>query len=505
MAAGLLFATKESLTVKADLSRDTFDRQHQYTRVLTQQGRVLLDADWNEQVSILREQARMLAADLIGPHGGPGDGFLINCLEDLVCDVEIGWGRYYVDGVACELLPPVQCPTGETPPPLRYRTQPDYPIAREGDPAELVPGGRYLMYLDVWERHLNHLQASHIRDVALGGPDTAARAKVVCQVKAVSLEKLKGNDLTCEEVLDELVGAELRLPRCLRARANGEIPSEDPSLATSMGKYRGAENQLYRVEIHDPGTVGGGKKGRATFKWSRDNGSVVFGIRSLQGSVVTLDSLGSDEARGLKEGDWIEIVDDVSELRAEPRPLHAVSTVDPVNRTVALSVPSGKELPVFDETTTTNPLLRRWDQGSDVIPLQESTWIELENGVQIWFEQGGHYKAGDYWQIPARTAVSDVLWPQETGPDGEMRPRALPPRGIVHRIAPLRLIEVDGNGRVNCGEDCRYVFPSLCELSTGGGGKPTPRPGRGRRATKEGRKRGRNRHAHRGVDRGADR
>jgi hypothetical protein len=465
--------------VKADLSRDTYHRQHQYARVLMQQGRVLLDADWNEQVSILLDQTRMLAADLIGPHGGPGDGFLITCSEDLLCDVEIGWGRYYVDGVACELLPSVKCPPDEAPSPVRYTTQPDYPIAEEDDPAELVPGGRYLMYLDVWERHLNYLQADHIREIALGGPDTATRAKVVCQVKAVSLEKLEGNDLTCEEVLDELVGAGLRLPRCLRARAKVEMPSEDPCLVPPTAQYRGAENQLYRVEIHDPGAAGGGAKGRATFKWSRDNGSVVFGIRSLQGSVVTLDSLGPDEARGLKEGDWVEIVDDVSELRADPGPLRAVSAVDRVNGTVTLAVPSGEELPVFDETATTHPLLRRWDQGSDVIQLRESKWIELEDGVQIWFEQGGDYKVGDYWQIPARTAAADVLWPQETGPDGEMRPTALPPRGIAHRIAPLRRIELDANGRVTCGEeDCRCVFPSLCALAAGQGGRPPgPQPG----------------------------
>lgn len=464
--------------MKADLSRDTYHRQHQYARVLMQQGRVLLDADWNEQVSILLEQTRTLAADLIGPHGGPGNGFQITCGDDLWYDVEIGWGRYYVAGVACELLPPVQCPPGVTPPRVRYRTQPDYPIAEEDDPAELVAGGRYLMYLDVWERHLNHLQASRIREVALGGPDTATRAKVVCQVKAVSLKNLEANGLTCNEVLDELVGDELRLPRCLRARAKVEIPSEDPCLVPPTAQYRGAENQLYRVEIHDSGTAGGGTKGQATFKWSRDNGSVVFGIRSLQGSVVTLDTQGPDEVRGLKEGDWVEIVDDVSELRADPRPLHAVSAVDRVNGTVTLAVFSGEELPVFHETATTYPLLRRWDQGSNVIPLQESKWVELEDGVQIWFEQGGDYKVGDFWQIPARTAVADVLWPQVTGSDGEMRPKALPPRGVVHRIAPLRRIELDAQGRVTCDEeDCRCVFPSLCELATGQDARPWPAGG----------------------------
>jgi hypothetical protein len=246
------------------------------------------------------------------------------------------------------------------------------------------------------------------------------------------------------------------------------MPSEDPCLVPPMAQYRGAENQLYRVEIHDSGTAGGGAKGQATFKWSRDNGSVVFGIRSLSGSLVTLDSLGPDQARGLKEGDWVEIVDDVSELRADPRPLRAVTAVDRVKGTVTLAMPSGEKPPPFDENSaTTHPLLRRWDQVSDAIAVQESKWIDLEDGVQIWFEQGGDYKVGDYWQIPARTAAADVLWPQETGLDGEMRPKACPPRGIVHRIAPLRLIKLDENGKVTCDEkDCRCVFQSLCTLAT---------------------------------------
>ncbi|QTF92403.1 DUF6519 domain-containing protein [Halomonas sp. BM-2019] len=451
--------------MKADMSRDSYYRQHHYARVLMQQGRVLLDADWNEQVAILLEQTRSLAADLIGPHGGPGDGFLITCPGDLLCDFEIGWGRYYVDGIACNLMPEVRCPPEPHPEPVLYTAQADFPFLTGGDdPAELQPGRRYLIYLDVWERHLNYLQADHIRELALGGPDTATRTKVVCQVKAAPLDKETDEDLGCDALLDDLVGADLRRPRCLRARAKVEMPSDDPCLVPPTAQYRGPENQLYRVEIHDPGTTGGART-QATFKWSRDNGSVAFGIRSLQGALVRLDTLGPDRARGLKENDWVEIVDDVSELRAMPRPLLKVDSVNRVTAEVTLAVPDGFALPVFDEAAMTHPLLRRWDQPSDAIPVQESKWIELEDGVQVWFEQGGDYKIGDYWQIPARTAIADVLWPQETGPDGTPWPQALPPSGIRHRIAPLRRIELDATGRVTSGEDCRCVFASLCALT----------------------------------------
>src|SRR5262245_13779398 len=61
--------------MNGDLSRVTFDPLRHFTRVVMQQGRVQLDADWNEQVAILLHYLQSLAADLIGPHGGPDDLF----------------------------------------------------------------------------------------------------------------------------------------------------------------------------------------------------------------------------------------------------------------------------------------------------------------------------------------------------------------------------------------------------------------------------------------------
>jgi dipeptidyl aminopeptidase/acylaminoacyl peptidase len=195
-------------------------------------------------------------------------------------------------------------------------------------------------------------------------------------------------------------------PRCLRARARVETPSHDPCILSPESRYRGTENQLYRIEIHEGGTATAAKD-QATFKWSRENGSIVFAISSLQGSTATVETLGPDGRRGLKEGDWVEIADDYSDLRFAPRRLLEVDTVDPVSLKVTLLVPAGTELPVFDEASTTHPLLRRWDQDSDVLPVQEGKWIDLEDGVQVYFEPGGTYRTGDYWLVPARTAVGD--------------------------------------------------------------------------------------------------
>ncbi len=57
--------------MKGDFTRDTFDPLKHFSRVLMQQGRVQIDADWNEQTSILLHYLRTLAADILGPHAGP--------------------------------------------------------------------------------------------------------------------------------------------------------------------------------------------------------------------------------------------------------------------------------------------------------------------------------------------------------------------------------------------------------------------------------------------------
>jgi hypothetical protein len=57
--------------MKGDFTRDTFDPIQQFSRVLMQQGRVQLDADWNEQVAIFWHYLRSLTTDLVGPHWGP--------------------------------------------------------------------------------------------------------------------------------------------------------------------------------------------------------------------------------------------------------------------------------------------------------------------------------------------------------------------------------------------------------------------------------------------------
>ena len=56
--------------MQGDFSRNTFDPTKHFSRVLMQQGRVQLDADWNELNAIVFHYLRTLARDVFGPYGG---------------------------------------------------------------------------------------------------------------------------------------------------------------------------------------------------------------------------------------------------------------------------------------------------------------------------------------------------------------------------------------------------------------------------------------------------
>ena len=56
----------------------------------------------------------------------------------------------------------------------------------------------------------------------------------------------------------------------LKARTRPQEPTSDPCILPEQAGYRRLENQLYRIEIHEPKS----SEKNATFKSSRDNGTV---------------------------------------------------------------------------------------------------------------------------------------------------------------------------------------------------------------------------------------
>lgn len=429
--------------MKGDFTRNTFDRFRHFSRVLMQQGRVQIDADWNEQAAILLHYLQALAADLIGPYGGPVHdcGFKLAAKDT---DFTIGTGHYYVNGLLCE----------NDREDVTYFNQDDYPLT-----GRKLAAKTYLSFLDVWEQHITSLEESAIREVALGGPDTATRAKLLWQVKVI--DKLpNGKDIpdnsTVESILkqwpDWVDSWESDAACQLKARLNPGKAYTDPCSIPPGSRYRGQENQLYRVEIHK----GGRLKDGPTFKWSRDNGSIAaawLGNTEEGGMIVS-------NARGFAAGQWIEITSEADDLLALTGQMVKIVSVEG-----DMLYPETPQ--VWDKDMAKK--VRRWDQhetegihlADGAVAVTEGAsdtgWIELEDGIQVQFQPKGSYRTGDYWLIPART-VGSIEWPGDP-----KNPDALAPRGISHAYAPIWIISVAADGKVTVDpkKDLRRRFAAI--------------------------------------------
>jgi hypothetical protein len=425
--------------MKSDITRQAFRARNHYRGVLQQQGRVQLDADWNEQVLLQDHLDRLVTEDTIGPHGAPehAAGMAIAAKDGtplggpvVAGRLWISPGHYYVHGILCENEEAV-----------RLEDQPDLPGVRlPGDP------GPHIAFLDVWHRLITSAEQPSLREVALGGPDTATRSKTVWQVKI----------RPAADSLPPRIGSGR-----LRARAEASGPVTSPCDAPTGTGFRRLDNQLYRVEIRDPGDP---VPGTATFLWSRENGSVTARLLKLTGNELVLDSIGRDGRLSFDKG-WVEVTNPGQVLRGEPGFLGSIGHVQ--GNTVTVTWDGD---PPPDDFDADEAIVRRWESGPLPVrlPAGLDDWIGLESGVQIQFDDTG-FRTGDYWLIPARTAnlegvaavpglVGNVDWPQEGG-----APAYQGPEGIRHSYADIAGLKLGGEGWTVT--DLRPVFPPITELA----------------------------------------
>ena len=146
-------------------------------------------------------------------------------------------------------------------------------------------------------------------------------------------------------------GTKLEVSRC----GESTVPSRNPQRRRGEGRGEGR-----------------GKK-EATFKWSRDNGSVATAWTGVNGNDLQVAQM-----RGFETGTWVELSDDVAELRGKPGLLVKVLKVDNGVLSIDPTTVTGSGLPQTDKLV--NPKVRRWDQtqAGDIvltegaIPVKES-------------------------------------------------------------------------------------------------------------------------------------
>lgn len=211
------------------------------------------------------------------------------------------------------------------------------------------------------------------------------------------------------------------------------------------------------------------------FKWSRENGSAVFQIGSVDRTDsrrVVLQGAGAYVGELPLQGDAVEYVREEDVLEGRPGMTWWVDEVDPDTNSLTVvgryGVPSPAEPPSRVarvarvrtlKTCDVPPFFRRWNASTSIgwtrrgiAPVQEDAALVLERGVTIEFdiEEGSELRVGDYWQIPARTITRSVLWPTANGV-----PLAQEPFGPERVGAPLALLHVRGEGQALGIEDLR--------------------------------------------------
>lgn len=413
--------------MKGDFSRSSFDAKKHYRGVRLQQGRVQLDADWNEQIDIVQQHDERTLGDLLGAQAAPQaqQGFAISLPATITPpaadapllppDVQIAQGSCYVAGILC--INEADC---------TFATQPDFPGAGQHR-QEMAGHARQLVYLDVWQHHVTAREDPALREVALDGLDTATRSKTVAQVKFWPVP----TDLPQDEATPALEPA---FAAFLAAK-------QQPKGRLSVQKLnRGAilQNQLYRVEIHRV------DNNQVSFKWSRENGAIAYSILKIEvngKNSADLDIYLKDvkpDQLDLRNNDWVEIGGNLDTLDGKAGAFARVIDIQPdVQR---ITVKPVADQPAMDAATCEERRmqLQRWDQKENadgVVVVRPDEWMTLENELQVKFSAAGLYTVGDYWLIPARVNLNrgtgGILWPPNESKF---------PDGVTHQYAPLALL-----------------------------------------------------------------
>jgi hypothetical protein len=446
-----------------DLSRIRFDARSDFLGVVMQQGRVQLDADWNEWVAQLGRRLQAGSLDTFGANVVPRitpEGFQIQAAGG---NLSIGPGRIYVDGLLAEnhggqpnaWEPRLAELTGTAA--VDYAAQPYYP-----NPPALPADGPHLVYVDVWQRDISSLNVPDLVEKAVG-VDTTGRLQTVWQVKLLANVGASSCATPDAEVPGWLAAT---APSAARLSTDTGVPDFEPNpcQVPPAAGYRGLENQLYRVEVHT-----GGALGTATFKWSRDNATVASRVTQINPARdrITVERIGHDDVLRFHDGDWVELIDDWLELHNLPGELRRIRTaagVDETARTLQFDVALQATQPAR------NTRVRRWDQSGQVrredgTPMQDlnaplgtgditippaGTRVFLENGILVDFSldpAAGQFNSGDYWVFAARTVDASI----------EKLDKA-PPLGIHHHYARLAVVDFPGSAT-----DCRTLWPPLAE------------------------------------------
>jgi hypothetical protein len=398
-----------------------------WTGARMQQGRVLLDHDWNLNLDAQSRGLRDAVRDAIGWAGvvAGSAAFEVSVTASGTLDLDLQPGRFWVDGL--EAYAPAA-----------------FAYSGQDAIAALPAGGVVLVYLDVFEEHVQPAEdPAELVDPALGTIDTTGRTRVGYRVRVAPT-----NAATCADAwaaLQTVAGSS-----GLLSVARGSTGTPDPCAPPGDPLAQIADG-LLRVEVLDGGTAS-----TARFAWSYENGARAVPIVEMpSGNTVQL----APSNLHFGQGDLIEL----SYLaRREDRVDHgALYVVDDVTPGAGGDVLTLHTAPTLPAPTAPAAVLdglcaRRWDgQTVGAAAATKALWNGQDLGIT--FTAGaGDYVVGDWWGERLRS---------EAGSGIEERTDAAPD-GILHSFAPLALVDLGARAVLS---DCRPTFTSLVDIDLDAG------------------------------------
>jgi hypothetical protein len=374
-----------------DISRFLFQPQKRYSGVRMQQGRVILDSDWNESERIDDEEARRTLVETVCANGTPNEGFFVQEVTNATVteppvlgeefpptketyDFALGSGSFYLGGRRFEIISEIVAQGPDIA--ERFLSQTDWlqidanlaNLPARPSAADLTNADgsfkvrRDLVYLRGWEQCVTAVEDSELRERALGGPDTSVRMRLMRRIEvlpdvldptilrdicAEAFAKLKAQltapregDNTGEPHLFDDATCELRSKAKLTVTLGGAGVTGDLCKPTVTAGFLGAENQTIRIQL------------TATNRliWGYDNASPFYRVQVLeeQGQPVVIKflTLPRDQAAQPLKGQAVEILpwgaflpnqEKVAELQGH---LATVATsFNPEENTITISKP----------------------------------------------------------------------------------------------------------------------------------------------------------------------
>jgi len=302
-----------------DITRLLEQPRKQYVGARIQQGRLLLDSDFNEGGAASDEDRRSSIEDLVGAKGTPDDGFAIGAplalplpagpvqsgvlrpgtalppqlfqidgLPTAVRPVSIRAGKFYLGGLRYDMDDAEPVPLQRDFLQMRPSDLPALDTsATEGGLATAGPF-RNLYYLHAWEQAVTEIEDEEVLEVALGGRDTSTRTRRMRQVAIFSdFEATDAADTAWRRLL-----AELQADGSTYDANSGELLSpgrlqlsfiDDPEVLDQLAVARqcrdcnpdpgtsflAADNATIQIRLTSPNT----------YVWAFDNGAPLFRVR----------------------------------------------------------------------------------------------------------------------------------------------------------------------------------------------------------------------------------